>query len=133
MWQVTIQKYGTSALGLQCVLSLGSYQTAWTWLHKLRRVIGDVGVVQPHPIAKRRDFKETIEGGNAASQLFGGNLLQQIHFRVSREILLGIIRKMDGGKQPVVESSQEVEIRQFLPDKRVQGQQLCPPLRDPSL
>src|SRR6058998_2471303 len=26
-----------NALGLQRVLGLGSYQTAWTWLHKLRR------------------------------------------------------------------------------------------------
>jgi len=26
-----------SALGLQRVLGLGSYETAWTWLHKLRR------------------------------------------------------------------------------------------------
>ena len=37
MWHVTTQKYGTNALGLQRVLGLGSYRTAWTWLHKLRR------------------------------------------------------------------------------------------------
>ena len=37
MWHVTSQKNGTSALGLQRVLGLGSYQTAWTWMHKLRR------------------------------------------------------------------------------------------------
>jgi hypothetical protein len=34
IWQVTSQKNGTSALGLQRVLGLGSYQTAWTVLHK---------------------------------------------------------------------------------------------------
>ena len=28
-----------SALGLQRVLGLGSYQTAWTWMHKLRRAM----------------------------------------------------------------------------------------------
>jgi transposase-like protein len=39
MWYVTSQKNGTSALGLQRVLGLGSYQTAWTWLHKLRRAM----------------------------------------------------------------------------------------------
>lgn len=39
MWQVTSQKNGASALGLQRVLGLGSYQTAWTWLHKLRRAM----------------------------------------------------------------------------------------------
>jgi transposase-like protein len=39
MWYVTNQKLGVSALGLQRVLGLGSYQTAWAWLHKLRRAM----------------------------------------------------------------------------------------------
>jgi transposase-like protein len=39
MWYVTNQKNGVSALGLQRVLGLGSYETAWTWLHKLRRAM----------------------------------------------------------------------------------------------
>jgi transposase-like protein len=34
-----LQKNGVSALGLQRVLGLGSYETAWTWLHKLRRAM----------------------------------------------------------------------------------------------
>jgi transposase-like protein len=39
MWFVTSQKYGASALGLQRVLGIGSYNTAWNWLHKLRRAM----------------------------------------------------------------------------------------------
>jgi len=39
MWCVTSTKTGTSALALQQQLGLGSYQTAWTWLHKLRRAM----------------------------------------------------------------------------------------------
>jgi transposase-like protein len=39
MWWVTSQKTGVSALGLQRVLGLRSYKTAWTWLHKLRRAM----------------------------------------------------------------------------------------------
>jgi transposase-like protein len=39
IWWLTSQKTGASALGLQRVLGLGSYQTAWTWLHKLRRAM----------------------------------------------------------------------------------------------
>jgi ISXO2-like transposase domain/Transposase zinc-ribbon domain len=35
-WYLTNQKQGVSALGLQRVLGLGSYQTAWTMLHRLR-------------------------------------------------------------------------------------------------
>ena len=37
-WVVT-QKNGANALGLQRVLGLGSYETAWTWLHKIRRAV----------------------------------------------------------------------------------------------
>ena len=39
MWFVTSQKNGVSALGLQRALGLGSYETSWTWLHKLRRAM----------------------------------------------------------------------------------------------
>jgi transposase-like protein len=38
-WYVTNQKHGVSALGLQRVLGLGSYQTAWTMLHRFRRAM----------------------------------------------------------------------------------------------
>ena len=38
VWLVTSQKNGVSAQGLQDVLGFGSYETAWTWLHKLRLV-----------------------------------------------------------------------------------------------
>jgi hypothetical protein len=43
MWYVTSHKQGMSALGLQRVLGLGSYETAWTWLHKLRRAMVRLG------------------------------------------------------------------------------------------
>jgi transposase-like protein len=39
MWWVTTQKNGASALGLQRVLGLQRYETAWTMLHKLRRAM----------------------------------------------------------------------------------------------
>jgi hypothetical protein len=39
MWWVTTQKNGASALGLQRVLGLRSYKTAWSWLHKFRRAM----------------------------------------------------------------------------------------------
>jgi transposase-like protein len=39
MWWVTTQKNGASALGLQRVLGLKSYETAWAWLHKFRRAM----------------------------------------------------------------------------------------------
>jgi len=39
IWHLVSQKYGANALGLQRVLDLGCYGTAWTWLHKLRRAM----------------------------------------------------------------------------------------------
>jgi transposase-like protein len=39
VWYVTNQKHGVSALGLQRVLGLNSYQTAWAMLHRLRRAM----------------------------------------------------------------------------------------------
>jgi transposase-like protein len=39
IWLITSQKYGASALGVKRALGLGSYQTAWSWLHKLRRAM----------------------------------------------------------------------------------------------
>jgi transposase-like protein len=38
-WWVTSQKGGASALGLQRILGIGSYRTAWACLHKLRRAM----------------------------------------------------------------------------------------------
>jgi transposase-like protein len=42
-WYVTNQKSGVSALGLQRALALGSYETAWAWLHKFRRAMVRAG------------------------------------------------------------------------------------------
>ena len=39
IWLGTSQKTGASALGVQRALGLGSYKTAWTLLHKLRRAM----------------------------------------------------------------------------------------------
>lgn len=39
IWWVVSQKNGASAKGVQRVLGLGSYETAWTWLHKLPRAM----------------------------------------------------------------------------------------------
>ncbi len=39
IWWMTDQKHKISALGLQRLLGLGSYRTAWLWLQKLRRAM----------------------------------------------------------------------------------------------
>lgn len=60
MWWLTSQKTGASALGLQRVLGLGSYKTAWTWLHKLRRAMVRPGRER---LSGRVEVDETYLGG----------------------------------------------------------------------
>jgi len=60
IWWVTAQKNGASALGLQRILGLGSYFTAWTWLHKLRRAMVRPGRDRLHG---RVEVDETYIGG----------------------------------------------------------------------
>ena len=60
IWWVVSQKNGASALGLQRVLGLGSYRTAWTWLHKLRRAMVRPGRDR---VSVEVEVDETIVGG----------------------------------------------------------------------
>jgi len=60
MWYVTSQKNGASALNIQRILGLGSYRTAWTWLHKLRRAMVRPGREQLSGIV---EVDETYLGG----------------------------------------------------------------------
>ena len=60
IWWVTSQKNGASALGLQRVLGLGSYRTAWTWLHKLRRAMVRPGRDR---LCEGVEVDETLVGG----------------------------------------------------------------------
>jgi hypothetical protein len=60
MWYVASQKNGVSALGLQRVMGLGSYRSAWAMLHKLRRAM-----VRPgrDKLRGRVEVDETYWGG----------------------------------------------------------------------
>ena len=60
MWHVTNSKSGTSALGLQRALGLGSYTTAWLWLHKMRRAMVRPGRDR---LSGRVEVDETFVGG----------------------------------------------------------------------
>ena len=60
IWWVVSQKNGASALGLQRILGLGSYRTAWTWLHKLRRAMVRPGRDR---LSEMVEVDETFVGG----------------------------------------------------------------------
>ena len=61
IWDVTNQKSGASALGLQRTLGLGSYRTAWNWLHKLRRAMVRPGRDRLHGVV---EVDEAFIGGS---------------------------------------------------------------------
>ena len=60
IWWMIAQKNGVSASGLQSILGLGSYKTAWIWLHKLRKIM-----VFPHrnKLTGKVEIDETFVGG----------------------------------------------------------------------
>lgn len=62
MWLVTAEKNGISAMGLQRELGFSRYETAWTWLHKLRRAM-----VRPDRdrLSGLVEIDETYVGGDA--------------------------------------------------------------------
>jgi transposase-like protein len=65
IYLVTASKGGISAMELQRQMGFGSYQTAWTWLHKIRRAM-----VRPgrHPLSDRVEADETYVGGAKPGQ-----------------------------------------------------------------
>jgi len=64
-WWIVAQKNGVSALGLARILGIGSYRTAWTWLHKIRRLM-----VVPNRDKLSGDIEvdETLVGGRRAGK-----------------------------------------------------------------
>jgi transposase-like protein len=60
IYLVTSSKGGISAMELKQQMGFGSYQTAWSWLHKIRKAM-----VRPErsPLAARVEADETYVGG----------------------------------------------------------------------
>ena len=90
MWYVTNQKTGVSALGLQRVLGLGSYRTAWEWLHKLRRVMVRPGREQ---LSGTIEVDETYVGGKQSGQR-GRGALGKVLVVVGAEVKEGQIGRI---------------------------------------
>jgi len=85
IWWVTTQKNGASAQGLQQVLGLGSYQTAWAWLHKIRaamvnpnraKLSGNVEVDETYIGSEEHDGKRGRGTGNKSLVAIGVELLE---------------------------------------------------------
>ena len=85
IWWVTSQKNGASALGLQRILGLGSYETAWTWLHKLRR-------------AMVRPDRDRLSGCIEIDETYLGGLEKGVRGRETTNKALIVVAAEENGK-----------------------------------
>ncbi len=65
LWWMVAQKNGVSAVGIQRVLGLGSYRTAWVWLHKFRRLMVFPG---RNKLSGKIEVDETLVGGKRSGK-----------------------------------------------------------------
>ena len=81
VWFVTSQKNGVSAQGLQRVLGFGSDETAWAWLHKLRRAM-----VRPdrERLSGIVEVDESFIGGQSPGRKGGSTLKVPVMIAVER-------------------------------------------------
>jgi hypothetical protein len=84
MWWVTAQKNGASALGLQRVLGLKKYETAWTMLHKLRR-------------AMVRPGRDMLTGRVEVDECYLGGLEEGLPGRLNLEKALVVVAAQEDG------------------------------------
>jgi transposase-like protein len=84
MWWVTTQKNGASALGLQRVLGLKSYETAWTWLHKFRR-------------AMVRPGRDLLAGRVEVDECYVGGLEEGLPGRLNLKKALVVVAAQEDG------------------------------------
>jgi hypothetical protein len=84
MWWVATQKNGGSALGLQRVLGLKSYETAWTWLHKFRR-------------AMVRPGRDRLTGRVEVDECYVGGLEEGLPGRLNLEKALVVVAAQEDG------------------------------------
>lgn len=87
IWQVVSQKHGISALGLQQILGLSKYRTAWTMLHKLR-------------VAMVRPGRDQLVGPVQVDETYLGGPRHGKRGRGSEGKTLVLIAVEDKGKRP---------------------------------
>ena len=96
IWLVTSQKNGASARNVHDMLGLGSYETAWAWLHKLRRAM-----VRPdrEQLCGVVEVDESFVGGRATGKDGASTdkvpvmiAVENRGTQVNRKLLLGRVR-----------------------------------------
>lgn len=114
IWWVCGQKNGISAVSVQRVLGFGSYQTAWAWMHKLRRAM-----VRPGRdlLSGEVEVDETFLGGPKAGKKGRG---------AAGKTLVAIAAEKDGAgigriRMARVEEASAAELHGFIARSVVPG------------
>jgi transposase-like protein len=85
MWWMSTQKNGASALGLQRILGLKRYETAWTMLHRLRR-------------AMVRPGRDLLTGRVEVDECYVGGTEEYLPGRLNLDKTLVVVAAQEDGK-----------------------------------
>ncbi len=122
MWWVVAQKTGASANNLKDFMGFGSYETAWAWLHKLRRAMvrpgrekleGEVEVDETYIGGEEKGKGKQGRGAKTKTLIVvatecNGKQIGRVRFRcidsASSENLMGFIRNnVKNGSQVITD------------------------------
>jgi transposase-like protein len=119
IWFVTSQKNGMSAQGLQRVLGFKSYETAWAWMHKLRRAM-----VRPDRdrLAGVVEVDETFVGGVSRGKYGASSDKVPVMIAVERT---GNGRKLGRIRLEVTDRPGTLELRHFAERMVTPGSTIC--------
>jgi transposase-like protein len=109
MFLVASSKQGISAKELQRQLGFGSYQTAWTWLHKLRSFM-----VLPDrkPLRGAVEVDESYIGGEAPGTARGRSVIKKTAVACAVEIIAG--RGMGRIRLGVIKNASKEKLEAFV-------------------
>lgn len=116
MWWVAAQKTGVSASNFKDFMGFGSYETAWAWLHKLRRAM-----VRPdrEKLSGEVEVDETYIGGKETGEKEDGSSKTG---RGSSEKILVVVAAECNGKQigrvrfRCIDSASSNNLMEFIED-----------------
>lgn len=116
IWWVTTQKNGASAKGLQQVLGLKSYKTAWTWLHKIRKAMVYPGRSK---LSGTIEIDEAYIGGEENGGKVGRGTENKVLVVVAVE--LGVNGKLGRTRLGVISDASKKSLQGFIKDNVESG------------
>lgn len=121
IWWVSVQKTGVSASNFQDFMGFGSYETAWAWLQKLRRVMNRP---ERDKLTGNVEVDETFIGGEESGKKIDG---KNKTGRGSDEKIIVVVATECKGKQigrvrfKCIDSASSENLMKFIEDNIAYG------------